>query len=115
MIIQCAHCVVVLAQLVGGLEEDAADGDVVFFGEFDPNGAHGRGGVCVVCDREEVRRGRQVERREGIGWMDVPIATDLPACRCSSATFTQRSRCVNVSFDGVERVGMDIHFSGYPG
>ena len=48
VIIQRSHGVVVLAELGGCLEEDAADGNVVLFREVDPDGADGCVGVCVV-------------------------------------------------------------------
>jgi len=48
VIIQRSHGVVVLAELGGCLEEDAADGNVVFLGEIDPDGADGCVGVGVV-------------------------------------------------------------------
>ena len=96
MIIQRSHGVVVLAELGGCLEEDTADGDVVLLGEADPDFAHGCVGVCVVCcgcQSGSMETGRSKEE----GGIDVPMATDLPACRCSSATFTHLSRCDSVS------------------
>ena len=53
----------------------------------------------VLSGGEVVRMSKEQGRT---GMVEVPMATDLPACRCSSATFTHRSRCVNVSIGCVK-------------
>jgi hypothetical protein len=79
----------VSTQRVAGGEVDAADGDIVLSCEVEPVGASVAVGVCVVL---VVLDDGQKKRRDFI-----PMRTDLPAVRYSSAFLRQRSRDLRIS------------------
>jgi len=65
--------------------------------------------ALVLSSGEVVRMCKEGGRT---GKVEVPMATDLPACRCSSATFTHRSRCGKVSAEHLARRGGTYTFQG---